>query len=117
MYKQPTLKEFIDSKRPLYPSNAYVEFDGFDALYVRHGFHYIDGELISTLDLANITASNPGSGTFTKLVDWIFENYPDTIVFVENVFNHRFEGKLDRMGFIQINDERPYCYWLAKGKE
>jgi len=69
MCKQPTLKEFIDNKRPGYPANAYVLFDGFDGLYVRHGNHYIDGKLISTLDLANITATKPGSGAFTKLVD------------------------------------------------
>jgi hypothetical protein len=109
MYKQ-TLKEFIDSKRPGYTANAYVTFPGFAALYVRHAFRIINGKYYWTLDLANAEADKPGSGAATRLIDWIFENYPETVIFVENVFNDRFEGKLERMGFTRITDKRPYCY-------
>jgi len=90
-----SLKQFID-KKPGYPANAYVSFPGFEDLYVRHGFYNVDGNVEETLDLANIKASCPGNGAFTNLVDWIFDHYPNTIIFVENVMNPRFDDKLIR---------------------
>ena len=106
-----TLKQFITNRKPGYPANAYVSYPGFDDLYVRHGYHNIDGELVDTLDLTNLKASCPGNGAFSNLVDWIFANYPKTVIYVENVLNPRFGDKLIRMGFTKIGERHPFSYF------
>lgn len=96
-----------------WPANSYVKEPGFSSLYVRVAKRYIEGEMLTTIDLANMTASRPGKGAFTKLVERLSSQYK-LIIYVECVLNHRLIGKLVRMGFLQHNDSN--SYYLLPGK-
>jgi hypothetical protein len=104
--KRPTLDEFITAtlKDPLGASRAYVKEAGFERLYVRLNGRFVDdGIRWPTLDLANLAAKKPGSGTFTALVERLRHTYPQMTLYVESVPEARFQAKLRRMGF------KPVC--------
>lgn len=91
--------------------NAYVNEPGFEALYIRKAKRIINGNLIATIDLANITAECPGNGAFTRLVDRLCRDYPWHVLYVESVLTHRFAKKLEVMGFkLQPNTDPPSYY-------
>jgi hypothetical protein len=102
----PTLDEFIQNTS-FFPLNLYVKYEGFDNLYVRKNGVYV---LISNqfylcepvVRIANVTATNPGNGAFTKLVNHIVNDL-NRAVYVENAHNPRFRKKLDKLGFISVN--------------
>lgn len=102
--KLQTLDNFIRAHREKQPgasSNAYVKAQGFNALYVRMGRRRL-GEVTHPLvfDVANVVASNPGNGAFTRLVGLLIEQ--GLSVYVECVMNVRFADKLRRMGFVEV---------------
>lgn len=104
---QPTLNELLECYRATgRPVNAYVREPGFDklGLYVRVGWRRcLEGRGVKTLDLANLTATSPGTGVFTCLVERLHaEGY---VVYVECVTTARFAARLQRMGF---QDAAPY---------
>ena len=108
----PKLDDFIaQALTKQWPANAYVKEPGFSSLYVRIAKRYIDGEMQTTIDLANMTASRPGKGAFTKLVERLRAQY-GLIIYVECVLNPRFEAKLVRMGFVQHTQHDPSSYYL-----
>lgn len=86
--------------------NAYVDFPGFDALYVRVSSRYIRGEWHDAIDLANLNATKPGSGAFTTLFEHLKQRYPNLGIYVENVQTKRFAEGLLRFGF-QVVGETP----------
>jgi NAD(P)H-dependent flavin oxidoreductase YrpB (nitropropane dioxygenase family) len=94
-----TLDEFLT--RPV-PARAWVTEPGFDALYVRlvrrNGVQPV-------LDIANVKATNPGTGAFTRLVERVLAlGIP---VYVQGV-SPRFARKLERMGFIPSDFQHSY---------
>ncbi len=96
-------------------SNAYVRAQGFSSLYVRMGRRYLCNVMHSNvLDIANIEATNPGNGAFTRLAEDLHRRGIN--LYVECVLNERFCSKLLRMGFTQReNCLPPSFYLLAKG--
>lgn len=103
----PTLDEFLTWA---HPQNSYVDHPGFDDLYVRSNKVYVrfDGGgwfCEPVLQIANVTATEPGNGEFTRLVDHIIGL--GRAIYVENVHNPRFRRKLTEMGFIIVNEA--YC--------
>jgi hypothetical protein len=106
-----TLDEFIASvKAKPFPRSRWVEHEGFDGLYVRVGPRYICGELVPTIDLANMNAILPGKGAFKKLVKHLQDNYPEYTIHVENVLTQKFQDGLIRMGFEPT--DIPLCFYL-----
>lgn len=80
--------------------NRYVYEPGWAHLYVRATLRHIEDALRGpVIDLANIEASRPGRGAFTRLVAKIRRKYPEAWVYVECVHNPRFEKRLVDMGF------------------
>ena len=108
----PKLDAFItQGLTKFWPTNSYVEEPGFDSLYVRISRRYIEDKMQTTIDLANMTASKPGNGAFTRLVERLRNQY-GLIIYVECVLNPRLEGKLVRMGFAQQQRD-PSSYYLC----
>lgn len=112
-----TLDEFIKKglERAPVPTNAYVKEKGFKFLYVRIGRRLLGGQMVTpTLDLANLEASRPGKGTFTKLVERLKAEHPELTLVVECVLNPRFVEKLERMGFKhkEQNPQESPTLWL-----
>ena len=87
--------------------HSYVAEEGFDSLYVRKGAKYInvDGKMKrfkNVFQLANLTATNPCNGAFTRLISKLEDNWNGPI-FVESVLVEEFAGALVRMGFLPVN--------------
>jgi hypothetical protein len=113
----PKLDDFItQALAKSLPANAYVKEPGFDSLYVRVARRHINGELQTTIDLANMTASKPGNGVFTKLVERLKAQY-GLIIYAECVLNPRLAAKLIRMGFVQHTQHDSSSYYLLPKKE
>ncbi len=122
-----TLDEFIARSRKQAKNyggysntRGYVEEPGFENLYVRFGLRYIEQERRETLDLANLSVWEQmrGTGIFTRLVQRIRKDYPETVIYVESVLNPRFATKLLRMGFINIPEHLGInCYYLMPHME
>jgi hypothetical protein len=107
------LDEFIIQALQNGTYNAYVDEPGFDTLYVRVAKRYIDNVYIQTIDLANIIASNPGEGMFSKLVIKLRNKYPDLTIFVECVLTSRFANKLISMGFVEVKNQPSNFYYVG----
>jgi len=85
--------------------NAHLEEPGFTTLYVRYLQHAIFGRSRGPmLDLASITVSEPGKGTFTKLVKRIRATYPNLSIRVENALEERFQKYLTKNGFQYLGE-------------
>ena len=110
--KLPTLYEFIEShnNKPYhFPNNSFVHHNDFEDFYVRWAKRYIgDKREDKVLDIARIAAKVPGRGDFVKLIKEIKERYNDLTIYVECVLNPRFERKLIRLGFKQVNELNSY---------
>jgi hypothetical protein len=104
-----TLDEFIQNTK-FFPNSAWVKEIGFSGLYVRKTQRVLDGMLYNNvLDLANISASKPGNGAFTKLVERLCKEYPHLTLYVENVMEpERFGRKLIELGFKRVESEYSY---------
>ena len=109
-----SLDEFLtETKTDIMPQRSYVTEPGWNTLYVRHTWHYVEGTMRRTIDLATIEAEKPGNGTFKILVSKLCILYPQEIIYVESVQSTRFAQGLIRMGFKQI-DDLPNYYMLPK---
>lgn len=110
-----TLTEFLRKRKLSAPRNAFIDFPGFETLYVRRGPRVLGNhrrELV--LDLAQVEALEPGKGAFTRLLKHIARRYPHYWVFVECVLNERFAAALvTRFGFTQENVGESPCFYLA----
>lgn len=101
--KLPTLDEFLTWRFPL---NSYVDHPGFDDLYVRSQKLYaiIDDAgwyVEPVVQIGSVQATQPGSGAFTALVEYIVGL--ERAIYVENVHNPRFRRKLLELGFVEVN--------------
>jgi len=90
----------------------WIDHEGFDALYVRVCKRYINNEHIEVIDLANLSAKDPGNGAFKALVKYLRDKYPEFIIHVESVLTKRFSDGLLRMGFVPTH--LPGCFYLPK---
>jgi len=102
----PTLDEFL--KSPI--KNSDLDIPGFDRFYARKGPYYVDGKIYpKVLQLANITATNPGQGEFSKLTEQLKKlNMP---IIIESIQNPRFPRKLEELGFKQVNKNSGLHYF------
>lgn len=115
---KPTLDEFINGQGGRSPKNSYVRFPGFGCLYVRCTKRYLQNKIVSPVfDIANIEATRPGNGAFTKLFAHLRKDYPEMWLFVECVANERFAKKLLAMGFTQCTNDILPSFYMAPAKE
>lgn len=74
-------------------------------IYVRKSVRYIESSMQTSLDLANIEADIPGTGSLRNLLD-LFEKSSSKaelqIVYVENVHNKRLAEFLKRRSYLPI---------------
>lgn len=108
----PTIDEFLTWTFPL---NSYVCHPGIKSLYVRSGRIgvIIDGEYWwcePVLLIGSVDAEQPGNGAFTALVEFLVER--NLAIYVENVHNVRFRSKLERMGFVLVNEGQGAPHYL-----
>jgi hypothetical protein len=109
----PTLDEFIAQGPNKWPTNSYVTETGFASLYVRWGHHFIPGgELLSCLDLANAEAKEPGKGALKTLIAKLRREHPTINIYVESVLNPLLLPGLLRLGFIEVAESMPPCFFL-----
>lgn len=70
-------------------------------LYLRRGYHMINGEIRLCLDVANVTADNPGRGAFTAFLDWLEPTVQphSAAIFVESILNPSLHTYLEKRGY------------------
>jgi hypothetical protein len=91
-----TLETFLSQEQV---KAIHLEHPEFDTLYVRHAKRIIDGKLVETFDIATVTASNPGAGAFTRLIEHLTQLNLGKPVYVESVINERLQRWLLRNYF------------------
>ena len=115
--KLPTLEEFLSQS---YPWSCYVEYPGFQDLYVRKTDVYLqlfpDPKICTrVVTVANVSATNPGQGSWQKLVDDLCDK--GWAVYVENVHNERFAAHLEKQGYVRVNQNHgaPHLLYNHQG--
>ena len=101
------LSEFVNLpiKMATVSNRMWVEFKGFDDLYVRHGGFCVNSEWMkNTIQIANVTATNPGNGAFKKLVAYLQKNFSELVIIVECVNSKQFATGLLKMGFTEFKN-------------
>jgi len=110
------IERFLKSKA----RNEWLEVDTF-SIYVRKGYHLIQGKIVHCFDVASIEADEGerGKGKFklfmTELKS-LLENHTDlrgniTMIFVENVLNSKLVESLPRMGFMSVTQSDPPSFY------
>jgi hypothetical protein len=99
-------------------ARAWVRERGFDGLYVRLTHRYLCGQRVHSLDIANIHATVPGQGHFTRIIEMVRTNFPDLWIYLENVQDPRFCQGLERRGFRVSNANlTPPSYYLEPQRQ
>jgi hypothetical protein len=102
--------------RNLIPKSAYVKFPGFKSLFVRFGPGFINGRKVNEVfTIANMTATKPGKGALTNLINHMNEKYASVPIVIENVLQPEIlESKLMEFGFITFRPNFPPSYFLGR---
>ena len=108
------LEEYKDKN---YQSNKWLY--GLEMeIYVRKGHHILDKEIITCLDIANVTVYHKGLGFFTlflHLMELILKSYDSFhAIYVESVQEERFGLFLESRGYTRIPDSVPSSYYKIK---
>jgi hypothetical protein len=83
-------------------------------VYVRKGKHYLNKNMYTCLDIANIKVYNPGAGVFTLFLMYMEKMNPWDAIFIENVHNERFQKFFIRRDYTEIPDPPPPCFYKLK---
>lgn len=106
------LDEFIANSNLLGFGNCWVKEPGFKGLYVRKTKRLWHDKLVPCVDLANITATCPGKGAFTRLATRLHAQHN---LCVECVTTEQFERGLIRRGFVKLPNQGGFpSYFLSK---
>jgi hypothetical protein len=100
--KHDMLIDFVNGQK----RNAWLS-DKKIQVYVRKSHRLINGMLVKTFDIANVTAHPKGQGHFTE-----FLAMAETLgfpVYVESVLNKRLESFLIRKGYEVVPGSNPTC--------
>jgi hypothetical protein len=95
--------------------NSWINFKGFH-IYVRKGFHNVDGQVMLCFDIAHITQElekNRGKGHFWNLITHLETTLPPEyeIIFVESVINDLLALSLLKHDFTQVPKSFPPSFY------
>lgn len=90
-------------------------------IYVREGYHYINGMKRTTFDIANVEVYHKRQGIFTQFLKEVEEINPWDAVYVECVHNVLLEAFLLKQGYtwVETNSSRditPPSFYKMKEK-
>lgn len=91
------LKDFLDSKR----NNIWLQDDDM-SVYVRKASRYIDGQRLTSLDIASINVYKPGNQLGSKFINDAHKMHPFQITCIESIINRRFYDYLRNNGWLQF---------------
>lgn len=96
--------------------NAWIDADSV-LVYVRRGFHPINGKAICTLDLARIDTPDDlrRQGRFTRFINFV--EGLDVPIYVENVGNPHLSDFLARRGYQKVGDDFAPSFFRPGNKE
>lgn len=92
---------FLDDKTS---RNVWINVGESIQVYVRKGRHGIDGMILSTIDIANITIGEKyrGKGLGTELIDYVHSHNPFHATFIESILNEDFYLHLKEVGWRDV---------------
>lgn len=109
------LQDFIDhAARNRFPANLWLA-DLTMEVYVRRGMHVIDeGITATTLDIANVTVSEPlrGKGLFTQFFKEACRRQPWDGVYIESVLNNRLAEWCRNAGLFEVPHREPPAFFM-----
>lgn len=107
------LQNFIDSVdvTSRMPRSQWLMVPGLD-VYVRRGFHLIEGDLTACLDLASLNATPMRKGIGTRFITAAHEMNPWRVTYIESVLNPHLVRWLDRNDWMRIESMAPSYYKL-----
>jgi len=109
-YIEQALREFCQGGR-----NQWITGPNFD-VYVRAGYHSLNGVVCHTLDVANIQVrrEDRGQGIGMSILAAAELVNPWDAVYVESVLNPRLKLRLERDGWIMVRESIPPCFYRMK---
>lgn len=102
------LKDFIENDK----RNEWLS-DGLMNVYVRKGYHFIEGKTKICLDIANVVVYKQKQGTWTKFLWEAHKINPWYCTFVECVNNKHLVKWLLKNGFTETNES----FYLKTGEK
>jgi len=104
--------DFLSSKQ----RNAWIYGGHVISVYVRKGYHYINGSLINTLDIGTIDVDeeyqNRGIGTY--VINYLHKQNPFPCTFIESILNTQLHERLLRQGWQEVPNAIPPCVFKFK---
>lgn len=97
---KPTIDEFLEGKGRAF--GEALDHPDFDYCYCR----FYNGEFT----FANIHVHRPGTGSFTRCLEYLSDKEVVKIITVESAGSGRFAKKLEKLGFVQ-KPNSPTTYW------
>lgn len=96
--------------------NKWLEGQDTIKVYVRKGHRLINGAVVKTLDIATIEV-NPdlqGRGIGMHVINWMHENNPFNVTFIESILNDNLYATLKREGWIDVPNSNPPSVYKQK---
>lgn len=95
------MKDFSNTRT----QNKWIH-DGNLSIYIRKGYHPVDGKIYKFLDLASIAISEElqGKGIFTEFLNLLLQKYPDINIYVESIHNPAIRHICQKFGFREIDE-------------
>lgn len=113
---EDSVEEFLRSRY----NNQWLELEHM-RVYVRKSQHYVEGNVVKTFDVANVTVDEAmrGKGIFKSFLADVKKLLADPAlkgdiegIYAENVLNRRLEQSLPEMGFKRILGLRPPSFYM-----
>lgn len=95
--------------------NLWLKGSGIE-VYVRKGYHLIDGKRCKTLDIANITVTKKGQGLGSEFLEFCCKINPFDAVYIENILNNRFFVFLIKNDWQPVHSIPPSVYKFTGGE-
>lgn len=96
--------------------NKWLEGQDTVRVYVRRGHHLINGDVVKTLDIASIEVHPDlqGMGIGMHVINWMHENNPYGVTFIESILNDKLYATLKREGWIDVPETTPPSVYKQK---
>ena len=98
--------------------NVYIsDTRGIVDVYVRKAHHMVNGKLISTFDIANISVDSryQGNGIGSEVFATLHKSHSRSATYIENVLNCELSARLKKQGWLDVPDT-PMCMYKYLGE-